>query len=133
MAMLASPDFGQAQADAPRAQSDFARPKESHRLRNCTRPGFPHARSFTAEADYARAEAELARASGQDRLYGGGENRSTRTFALASPIEGMWGATSIRDRSCGPICSSQFPAMFVITDPSRLWVQLDATESQLRA
>src|SRR6266571_668454 len=26
---------------------------------------------------------------------------------------------------------SNSPAMFVITDPSRLWVQLDATESQL--
>src|SRR6266851_5297828 len=111
LAVLASPDFGQAQADARRAQSDFA----------------------PAEADYARAEAELARASGKIRLYGGGSESVDQNLALASPIDGV-----VVERNINPgqelrtdLQLSNSPAMFVVTDPSRLWVQLDATESQL--
>src|SRR5216684_1855958 len=97
LAVLASPDFGQAQADARRAQ------------------------------------AELARASGKIRLYGGGSESVDQNLALASPIDGV-----VVERNINPgqelrtdLQLSNSPAMFVITDPSRLWVQLDATESQL--
>src|SRR6266496_3317316 len=88
LAMLASPDFGQAQADARRAQSDFAlAEKNLSRLRELHAAGVsPRKELITAEADYARAEAELARASAS-----------------------WWSATSIRDRSCGPTCSSPTP------------------------
>jgi cobalt-zinc-cadmium efflux system membrane fusion protein len=135
LAMLASPDFGQAQADARRAQSDFAlAEKNLNRLRELYAAGVSSRKDlFTAEADYARAEAELARASSKIRLYGGGGESVDQNFALASPIEGI-----VVERNINPgqelrpdLQLANSPAMFVITDPSRLWVQLDATESQL--
>src|SRR2546425_12424529 len=135
LAMLASPDFGQAQADARRAQSDFAlAEKNLNRLRELYAAGVSSRKDLiTAEADYARAEAELARASGKVRLDGGGGESVDQNFALASPIEGV-----VVERNINPgqelrtdLQLSNSPAMFVITDPSRLWVQLDATESQL--
>src|SRR6266705_3316571 len=135
LAVLASPDFGQAQADARRAQSDFAlAEKNLSRLRELHAAGVsPRKELITAEADYARAEAELARASGKIRLYGGGSESVDQNLALASPIDGI-----VVERNINPgqelrtdLQLSNSPAMFVITDPSRLWVQLDATESQL--
>src|SRR3989442_10796434 len=135
LAVLASPDFGQAQADARRAQSDFAlAEKNLSRLRELHAAGVsPRKELITAEADYARAEAELARASGKIRLYGGGSESVDQNLALASPIDGV-----VVERNINPgqelrtdLQLSNSPAMFVITDPSRLWVQLDATESQL--
>ena len=135
LAVLASPDFGQAQADARRAQSDFAlAEKNLSRLRELHAAGVsPRKELITAEADYARAEAELARASGKIKLYGGGSESVDQNLALASPIDGV-----VVERNINPgqelrpdLQLSNSPAMFVITDPSRLWVQLDATESQL--
>ena len=135
LAMLASPDFGQAQADARRAQSDFAlAEKNLNRLRELYAAGVSSRKDLiTAEADYARAEAELARASGKVRLYGGGGETVDQNFALTSPIQGI-----VVERNINPgqelrpdLQLANSPAMFVITDPSRLWVQLDATESQL--
>ena len=135
LAMLASPDFGQTQADARRARSDFAlAEKNLNRLRELYAAGVSSSKDLiTAEADYARAEAELARASGKVRLYGGGGESVDQNFALASPIDGI-----VVERNINPgqelrpdLQLANSPAMFVITDPSRLWVQLDATESQL--
>src|ERR1700704_424622 len=134
LAMLASPDFGQAQADARRAQSDFAlAEKNLNRLRELYAAGVSSRKDMiTAEADYARAEAELTRAAGKVKLYGGGESVD-QNLALASPIEGI-----VVERNINPgqelrpdLQLANSPPMFVITDPSRLWVQLDATESQL--
>ncbi|TMG77046.1 MAG: efflux RND transporter periplasmic adaptor subunit [Betaproteobacteria bacterium] len=135
LAVLASPDFGQAQADARRAQSDFAlAEKNLGRLRELHAAGVSSRKELiTAEADYARAEAELARASGKIKLYGGGSESVDQNLALASPIDGV-----VVERNINPgqelrtdLQLSNSPAMFVITDPSRLWVQLDAAESQL--
>ena len=135
LALLASPDFGQAQADARRAQSDFAlAEKNLNRLRELYTAGVSSRKEMiTAEADYARAEAELARAAGKIKLYGGGSESVDQNLALASPIDGI-----VVERNINPgqelrpdLQLSNSPAMFVITDPSRLWVQLDATESQL--
>ncbi len=135
LAMLASPDFGQAQADARRAQSDFAlAEKNLNRLRELYTAGVSSRKELiTAEADYARAEAELARAKGKVMLYGGGGESVDQNLALASPIDGI-----VVERNINPgqdlrpdLQLSNSPPMFVVTDPSRLWVQLDATESQL--
>jgi len=135
LAVLASPDFGQAQADARRAQSDFAlAEKNLNRLRELYAAGVSSRKEMiTAEADYARAEAELTRAAGKVKLYGGGGESVDQNLALASPIEGI-----VVERNINPgqelrpdLQLANSPPMFVITDPSRLWVQLDATESQL--
>ena len=135
LAVLASPDFGQAQADARRAKSDFAlAEKNLNRVRELYAAGVSSRKEMiTAEADYARAEAELARATGKIRLYGGGSESVDQNLALASPIDGI-----VVERNINPaqelrpdLQLASSPATFVITDPSHLWVQLDATESQL--
>lgn len=135
LAKLASPDFGQAQADARRAQSDFAlAEKNLNRLRELHAAGVSSRKDLaTAEADYARADAELARAMGKVKLYGANTDSVDQNFSLASPIDGV-----IVERNINPgqelrpdLQLSNMPAMFVITDPTRLWVQLDAAEGQL--
>jgi membrane fusion protein, heavy metal efflux system len=135
LAKLASPDFGQAQADARRAQSDFAlAEKNLNRLRELHAAGVSSRKDLaTAEADYARADAELARAMSKIKLYGAITDSVDQNFSLASPIDGV-----IVERNINPgqelrtdLQLANSPAMFVITDPSHLWVQLDAAEGQL--
>ena len=135
LAKLASPDFGQAQADARRAQSDFAlAEKNLNRQRELHAAGVSSRKDLaTAEADYARADAELARAMGKVKLYGASTDSVDQNFSLSSPIDGV-----IVERNINPgqelrtdLQLANTPPMFVITDPSRLWVQLDAGESQL--
>jgi membrane fusion protein, heavy metal efflux system len=135
LAMLASPDFGQAQADASRARSDFAlAEKNRNRVRELYAAGVaPRKDLSSAEADYARADAELARATAKVKLYGGSGESVDQNLALTSPISGV-----VVERNINPgqelrpdLQLANSPAMFVITDPSHLWVQLDATESQI--
>jgi len=135
LAVLASPDFGQAQADARRAKSDFAlAEKNLGRVRDLYAAGVaPRKDLSSAEADYARAEAELARAAGKVQLYGGSGDSVDQNLALTSPIAGV-----VVERNINPgqelrtdLQLANSPAMFVITDPSHLWAQLDATESQI--
>lgn len=135
LAVLASPDFGQAQADASRARSDFAlAEKNRRRVQDLYAAGVaPRKDLSTSEADYARAEAELARATAKVKLYGSAGDAVDQNLVLASPIAGV-----VVERNINPgqelrpdLQLANSPAMFVITDPSRLWVQLDATEAQL--
>jgi cobalt-zinc-cadmium efflux system membrane fusion protein len=137
LAKLASPDFGQAQADARRAQSDFAfAEKNLNRLRELNAAGVSsHKDLAAAEADYARAEAERARAMGKVKLYGAAADSVDQNFSLTTPIDGV-----VVERNINPgqelrpdLQLANTPAMFVITDPTRLWVQLDAAENQLAA
>jgi cobalt-zinc-cadmium efflux system membrane fusion protein len=138
LAVLASPDFGQAQADARRAQSDFALAEKSlKRVQELYAAGVaPRKDLSAAEADHARAEAELARATAKVKLYGGvGDYSVDQNLVLSSPIAG-----AVVERNINPgqelrpdLQLANSPAMFVITDPSRLWVQLDASEGQFGA
>ena len=135
LAVLASPEFGQTQTDARRAASDFAlAEKNLARLRELHAAGVaPRKDLHAAEADFARAEAELQRAQKKISLYGGNEAAVDQSFTLKSPIAG-----SVVERNINPgqelrsdLALSNAPAMFVITDPARLWVQLDASERDL--
>jgi cobalt-zinc-cadmium efflux system membrane fusion protein len=135
LAVLASPEFGQTQADARRAVSDFAlAEKNLTRLRELHANGVaPRKDMQSAEAEHARAEAELQRARGKIGLYGGNEAAVDQSFTLKSPIAG-----TVVERSINPgqelrsdLVLANAPAMFVITDPAHLWVQLDASERDL--
>jgi membrane fusion protein, heavy metal efflux system len=135
LAVLASPEFGQTQADARRAASDFAlAEKNLTRLRELHANGVAPSKDLHAsEADFARAEAELQRAQQKIGLYGGNEAAVDQSFALKSPIAG-----TVVERNINPgqelrsdLVLANAPAMFVITDPGRLWVQLDASERDL--
>lgn len=135
LAVLASPEFGQAQADARRSSADFAlAEKNLARLRELNAHGVAPGKDLqAAEADYARAQSELQRAQKRISLYGGNETAVDQSFALKSPIAG-----TVVERNINPgqelrsdLVLANAPPMFVVTDPSRLWVQLDASEADL--
>ena len=135
LAVLASPDFGQTQTEARRAQADFAlADKNLKRVRELQAAGVLPAKDVqSAEADFSRAESELKRATARVSLYGKSDTVD-QTLTLASPIAGV-----LVERNINPgqklrpdLQLSNLPALFVITDPARLWVQLDASERDLR-
>ncbi len=129
---LASPDFGQAQADAGRAVADSALAEKTlARIRELHEHGVaPRKDLVQAEADHARSQSELARAQGRVRMYGGGGSVD-QTLTLKSPIAG-----AVVERNVNPgqelrPDQAGTPALFVITDPTSLWVQIDVHESDL--
>lgn len=131
LATIAAPEFGQAQADARKAATDFAlAEKNIARVKDLVSGGVaPRKDLAAAEADYARAEAELARARARLRLYGGAD-AVDQSFALRTPIAG-----TVVERNINPgqelRPDSSAAALFVVTDPTRVWVMLDATERDL--
>jgi cobalt-zinc-cadmium efflux system membrane fusion protein len=134
LATLASPDFGQAQADARRAASDFTLAERNlNRLRELYRNGVVAQKDLHAgEADFARAEAERDRASRRIALYGGTGATVDQQLPLRSPIGGVVVERNVNPgQEVRPDQMGSAPAMFVVTDPTRLWVLLDATERDL--
>ncbi len=84
-----------------------------------------------AEADHAKAAAEEARAASRLRQLGGAKD-GAQTYALQSPIAGVVVERNLNPgQELRPDALSQAP--FVVTDPSSLWVQLDAAEADLSA
>ncbi len=136
LAELASPDFGAAQADAARAEADQALThKQLQRQRELLAAGIVAQRDFEqAQADAARAEAEVARARARVRMYGGGSGVN-QMLALRAGIAGtvvernLNPGQELRPDQSGP----GVPALFVISDPATLWVQIDARESEVGA
>ena len=131
LALLASPDFGQAQADAAKAQADQHLAQQAlARQRELFTAGIVARKELEqAEADAARAHAESARALARTQLYGGGTGVSQQ-LALRSGIDGV-----VVERNLNPgqeLRPDQGgPALFVVTDPRSLWVQIDAREGDL--
>ena len=134
LARLASPDFGVAQADTAKARIDVAlAQKTMARQRELLDAGIIARKDFEqAEADTARAQAEVARASARTQLYGGGAGFN-QTLALSAGVRGVVvernlnPGQELRPDQSGP----GMPPLFVLTDPTSLWVQIDARESEV--
>jgi len=133
LARIASPDFGAAQADAAKARADaeFTR-KALARQRELFDAGITARKDFEqAEADAQRAAAELARAQSRVALYGGG-NGIDQQLALRASLAGVVvernlnPGQELRPDQQGP----GVPALFVVSDPTSLWVQIDAREGE---
>jgi len=137
LAAIESSDFGQAQADADRASTDLA---VAERTLTRVRELYEHAAAprkdlEAAQADRDRARVESERASARLALLGGagaphGAARGVdQHFVLRSPIAGV-----VVDRAINPglevRADAQAP-LYVISDPSRLWVYLDVVEQDL--
>jgi membrane fusion protein, heavy metal efflux system len=135
LAVIASPDFGQAQADARRAEGDYALAGQNlARVSDLAENGVVPAKDLhAAKAEHLRAESELKRTQARLKLYGG-TSEIDQTYALKSPISGVVVEKSInpgqelRPDQMGPGA----PALFVITNPSSLWVLLEAAEKDLQ-
>lgn len=129
LARLASPDYGQARADARKAEADLKLAEKAlARNRELRDAG------IVAEKDWQQAEADQARARADAeqtrlRLAGLGGDGDGR-YALKSPLSGI-----VVERNLNP--GMEFrpdqtsPPLFVVTDPGSLWLQLDAAEGDL--
>lgn len=134
LAQLASPDFGQAQADAARAQIDLqAAEKSRARVKELFDAGIlPRKELDAADTDVARNRAEAERARARTALYGSGP-AVNQQLALRASIAGVVAERNLnpgqelRPDQSGP----GTPAAFVVTDPSSLWVQIDAREADI--
>jgi len=133
LAVLASPDFGQAQADSARAAADLrTADRNLARQRLLQERGAAARRDLEqAEADDERARAESERARARLRLWSGeGESKSVdQAFPLTSPVAGL-----VVERNLNPgqeVRTDGTTPLFVVSDPRRLWVLLDVTERDL--
>ena len=139
LAEVLSGEFGQALADARKAESDFRRTERNlTRLRDLAQHGAaPQKDLESAEADFQSAQAEKDRAHARLAMYGASEAATGNTFLLPSPLSGV-----VVERNVTPgqevrpdqmlANMPQFTApLFVVTDPTRLWIQIDATEVDL--
>jgi cobalt-zinc-cadmium efflux system membrane fusion protein len=139
LALLQSPDFEQAQADARKAESEFRRAERNlTRLRDLFSHGAaPRKDLESAEADFASAQAERERTEARLAIYGANTTATNRDFLLPSPLDGVLVERNVTpgqevrpDQMLANIPQITSP-LFVVTDPKRLWVWLDVTEMHL--
>ncbi|MFI5181975.1 MAG: efflux RND transporter periplasmic adaptor subunit [Thermoanaerobaculia bacterium] len=137
LAELSSPDYGQAQADAARAAADLAVAGQTReRTALLVEKGAaPRKDLEAAEADLARARAEARRTEERLRRWTGAVPRTgelpDQIYMLRAP---MAGAVVERNANPGQEVRPDAPApLFVVSDPSRLWVFVDVTERDLGA
>ncbi|MBD8050168.1 efflux RND transporter periplasmic adaptor subunit [Limnohabitans radicicola] len=131
LAQLASPEFGAAQADTSRAVADATLARQAlQRQRELFEAGVVARKDLEqAEADAARTQAEVARAQARTSLYGSASGVNQQ-LGLRSDIRGV-----VVERNLNPgqevRPDGTGPAMFVVSDPSTLWVQIDAQEADV--
>ena len=133
LATLASPEFGAAQADTAKAMAD-AQVADRALARHQTlfeADVISRKELDATEADALRAKAELARAQARTRMYGSAASNVNQQLGLAATVKGvvvernLSAGQEVRPDQGGP--GNQ--ALFVVSDPSVLWVQIDARES----
>jgi cobalt-zinc-cadmium efflux system membrane fusion protein len=129
LAVLNSPDYGQALADARKARADAQVASQAlERNRLLREAGVVAEKDWQlAEASAVAAHAEVDRAN--RRLAGLGGD-SDGVYVLRSPLGGV-----VVERNLNP--GMEFrpdqggAPLFVVTDPASLWVQIDAGEADL--
>jgi cobalt-zinc-cadmium efflux system membrane fusion protein len=134
LATLASPEFGAAQADTAKALADAQVADRALRRHQTLFEADVISRKEldSTEADALRARAELARAQARTRLYGSTQNVNQQ-LGLAATVHGvvvernLSAGQEVRPDQGGP----GNPALFVVSDPSVLWVQIDAREADI--
>jgi len=136
LAFIASPDYGQAQADARRGTTDLALAERTlTRIRDLFAHGAAAEKDLqSAEADFERAKLEKQRTAERLALYGAPAETVDQAYIFKSPIAGV-----VVEKNINPgaeLRSDQMLAntpqlaapLFVITDPRRLWIQIDVPE-----
>lgn len=133
---LNSPEFGGAQADASKAMADLRLAEKTfNRQKELFEAGIVARKDFDqAETDALRAKAEADRAVVRINLYGA-HGMVNQQLNLISDLAGV-----VVEKNVNPgqeIRPEQFGpgalALFVVSDPSSLWVQIDAQESDISA
>jgi membrane fusion protein, heavy metal efflux system len=127
---LDSPELAQAVADLSKAQADETRKRLAFERSTKLYAGevLPRKDLESVEADLAqaRAEAERARLRLRNLAPSGGAREN---YVLRSPINGI-----VSERKANPgleVRPDLADPLFVITDPTRLWVMIDLPERNL--
>ncbi|WP_300552438.1 efflux RND transporter periplasmic adaptor subunit [Limnohabitans sp. Rim8] len=126
LAHLSSPEFGAAQAETSLAQTNLNLATQVlDRQQSLFDLGVVARKDVEqAAAEAARANAELKRAQAKTDLYGS-RNTANQQLVLRSDVAGVVVERNITPgQEVRPDNASQ--ALFVISDPSKLWVQIDA-------
>lgn len=134
LATLASPDFGAAQADTAKAVADAKVAEQAHARMLTLYEGDAVSKKDLelAEANWQRAKAEVARAQGKTAMYGS-HAVVNQQWSLMANVRGLVvernlsPGLEVRPEQSGP----GMPALIVVSDPSSLWVHLDAREADV--
>jgi len=134
LAAIASPDFGQAQADARRTATDFALAERTvSRLRElCEHGAAPEKDLQAVEASWSarawkKSARQTARALRRGRGPGPGlhfEKPDRRVVVEKNISPGV----ELRNDQMLANTPQLAAPLFIITDPTKLWIQIDAPE-----
>jgi cobalt-zinc-cadmium efflux system membrane fusion protein len=139
LAEIDSPDYNQAQADERSAEANLGVAKKSYlRSKDLFEHGGAAEKDVeAAQSAYVAASAERDRAAARLRLYHASGNGTDQVYVLRSPLDG-----TVVERNINPgqeVRADQMLAnatnllapLFVVSDISRLWLQVDAAETDL--
>ena len=139
LARVSSPDFGQAQADVRKANADLILAEHVlKRSRDLQSHGAAPQKDVEAAEDaLAAAQAEKERAAARLSLYGGSADVLDGLFPLRAPIGGWVVERNINpgqevrpDQMLGNV-PQVFSPLLTISDPTNLWLIVDATEADM--
>jgi len=139
LAVLDSPDFAQALANARTAVAALAAADKAFtRSKELLAHGAAAAKDVeAAEAAYVAALAERDRSEQVLANYGGSDRSTNAIYTLRSPMAG-----TLVDKNINPgqelradlmlaNAPNLFSPLFTVSDPSKLWLQVDVTEADL--
>lgn len=129
--VLDSPDFAVATSDSAKADADLLRKKEVYERAKSLYQIKGIARKDVEQAitDLQQAEAELRRTKARMKNLNASAPTPTNQFILRSPIAGTVSERQINAGS--EIRPDATNSLFVITDPTHLWAQIDLPERHL--
>jgi cobalt-zinc-cadmium efflux system membrane fusion protein len=141
LAEIDSPDFGQALANARTSAGNLAAAEKARaRSQDLLQHGAAAQKDVeAAEAAYVAALAERDRAAAVLANYGGSDKSTNSVYILRSPLDGVLVEKNINPgqelRADLMLANAPnlFAPNFVVSDPTKLWLQLDVAESDLTA
>lgn len=139
LALITAPDVGQAQSDARRAATDLVlSERTAARVRDLVQHGVAAQKEIDgAEADMARARAEQQRTQARLSQLGLDSSAVNQVFSLRAPLGGIvvernvTPGQEVRPDQMLASAPQLFAPLFVVTDPTRLWVIIDVPERDL--
>lgn len=139
LALMSSPEFGQVTTDTQNARAAHRLAQASlERTRELVEHGVaPRKDLEAAQADFAKADAELRRTEQRQALYAKVKAGSIdQKLAITAPLGGIVVERNINPgqelRPDQPLPNNR-SGVFVISDPTSLWAILDAQERDLVA
>ena len=128
LVMIDSPEFGQANADLMKSESDLTLKNQAFERSKTLYEGEVIAKKEfeAAAADLKQAEAEHQRALNRLKNYGVSKNNN---FMLSTKVDGI-----VTERQVNPgseVSTNSNTSLFVVTDPKHLWVNIEVPEKDL--